>query len=191
MESPSLKLLGSNEFGINVSTLFWSLYLCPSSLQLQQLLNHWSWSNMGRTLVPWVSSYWHAPHQSGYVNVWCLRCVFPLKSCYGLRDCMITPCLYVRRAAYCKVHILISFWADMTLSSAPLFLAKLPVGLLGGLLLQKHCPEHVERRQCETQENYIVHHWFNIDRKFSIYLYILGLHFRRWARSERREQFVE
>ena len=32
----------------------------------------------------------------------------------------------------------------MALSSAPLFLAKLPVGFLSGLLLQKYCPEHVE-----------------------------------------------
>ena len=30
------------------------------------------------------------------------------------------------------------------LSSAPLFLAKLPVGFLSGVLLQRYCPEHVE-----------------------------------------------
>lgn len=33
---------------------------------------------------------------------------------------------------------------DMALSSAPLFLAKLPVGFLSGLLLQKFCPENIE-----------------------------------------------
>jgi len=32
----------------------------------------------------------------------------------------------------------------MALSSAPLFLAKLPVGFLSGLLLQRYCPEHLE-----------------------------------------------
>eukprot|EP00804_Cyclotella_cryptica_P010567 CCRYP_019857-RA/>CCRYP_019857-RA protein AED:0.02 eAED:0.02 QI:251/1/1/1/1/1/3/41/664 len=32
----------------------------------------------------------------------------------------------------------------MALSSAPLFLAKLPVGFMSGLLLQKFCPEHLE-----------------------------------------------
>lgn len=32
----------------------------------------------------------------------------------------------------------------MALSSAPLFLAKLPVGILSGVLLQKYCPESVE-----------------------------------------------
>ncbi|KAL7547047.1 hypothetical protein ACHAWF_010367 [Thalassiosira exigua] len=32
----------------------------------------------------------------------------------------------------------------MALSAAPLFLAKLPVGLLSGLLLQRYCPEHLE-----------------------------------------------
>lgn len=32
----------------------------------------------------------------------------------------------------------------MALSSAPLFLAKLPVGFLSGLLLQKFCPEHID-----------------------------------------------
>ena len=30
------------------------------------------------------------------------------------------------------------------LSSAPLFLAKLPVGFLSGLLLQRYCPENLE-----------------------------------------------
>jgi hypothetical protein len=33
----------------------------------------------------------------------------------------------------------------MALSSAPLFLAKLPVGFLSGYLLQKYCPEEGER----------------------------------------------
>lgn len=32
----------------------------------------------------------------------------------------------------------------MALSSAPLFLAKLPVGVLSGWLLQEYCPEHVD-----------------------------------------------
>ena len=32
----------------------------------------------------------------------------------------------------------------MALSSAPLFLAKLPVGILSGVLLQKFCPESLE-----------------------------------------------
>ena len=32
----------------------------------------------------------------------------------------------------------------MALSSAPLFLAKLPVGILSGVLLQKYCPETLE-----------------------------------------------
>ena len=32
----------------------------------------------------------------------------------------------------------------MALSSAPLFLAKLPVGFLSGFLLQKYCPETLE-----------------------------------------------
>ena len=32
----------------------------------------------------------------------------------------------------------------MALSSAPLFLAKLPVGVLSGILLQKYCPENLE-----------------------------------------------
>jgi len=32
----------------------------------------------------------------------------------------------------------------MALSSAPLFLAKLPVGLISGVLLQRYCPEHLE-----------------------------------------------
>mmetsp|Transcript_21625 Transcript_21625/g.39090 ORF Transcript_21625/g.39090 Transcript_21625/m.39090 type:complete len:586 (+) Transcript_21625:187-1944(+) len=32
----------------------------------------------------------------------------------------------------------------MALSSAPLFLAKLPVGFLSGLLLEEYCPEHLE-----------------------------------------------
>ncbi len=32
----------------------------------------------------------------------------------------------------------------MALSSAPLFLAKLPVGFLSGVLLQRYCPEYVE-----------------------------------------------
>lgn len=32
----------------------------------------------------------------------------------------------------------------MALSSAPLFLAKLPVGMISGVLLQKYCPEHLE-----------------------------------------------
>mmetsp|Transcript_20351 Transcript_20351/g.36742 ORF Transcript_20351/g.36742 Transcript_20351/m.36742 type:complete len:381 (+) Transcript_20351:83-1225(+) len=32
----------------------------------------------------------------------------------------------------------------MALSSAPLFLAKLPVGFLSGILLQRYCPEHLE-----------------------------------------------
>lgn len=32
----------------------------------------------------------------------------------------------------------------MALSSAPLFLAKLPVGFLSGLLLQRYCPEYLE-----------------------------------------------
>lgn len=32
----------------------------------------------------------------------------------------------------------------MALSSAPLFLAKLPVGFLSGFLLQKYCPEHLD-----------------------------------------------
>jgi len=32
----------------------------------------------------------------------------------------------------------------MALSSAPLFLAKLPVGILSGVLLQKFCPETLE-----------------------------------------------
>jgi len=32
----------------------------------------------------------------------------------------------------------------MALSSAPLFLAKLPVGMLGGYLLQKYCPDTLE-----------------------------------------------
>ena len=35
----------------------------------------------------------------------------------------------------------------MALSSAPLFLAKLPVGFLSGLLLQKYCPETLEDGQ--------------------------------------------
>ncbi|KAL9180893.1 hypothetical protein ACHAXT_009698 [Thalassiosira profunda] len=35
----------------------------------------------------------------------------------------------------------------MALSSAPLFLAKLPVGFLSGLLLQRYCPEHLEEGQ--------------------------------------------
>lgn len=34
----------------------------------------------------------------------------------------------------------------MALSSAPLFLAKLPVGFMSGYLLQKYCPEEGERR---------------------------------------------
>ena len=41
----------------------------------------------------------------------------------------------------------------MALSSAPLFLAKLPVGFLSGLLLQRYCPEHLEEgevRQSKT-----------------------------------------
>ena len=33
----------------------------------------------------------------------------------------------------------------MALSSAPLFLAKLPVGFLSGYLLEKYCPEEGER----------------------------------------------
>ena len=32
----------------------------------------------------------------------------------------------------------------LALSSAPLFLAKLPVGFLSGVLLQRYCPEHLE-----------------------------------------------
>ena len=32
----------------------------------------------------------------------------------------------------------------LALSSAPLFLAKLPVGFLSGVLLQRYCPEHIE-----------------------------------------------
>ena len=32
----------------------------------------------------------------------------------------------------------------MALSSAPLFLAKLPVGILSGVLLQKYCPETID-----------------------------------------------
>lgn len=39
---------------------------------------------------------------------------------------------------------MILFFVDMALSSAPLFLAKLPVGFLSGILLQKYCPEHLE-----------------------------------------------
>ena len=35
----------------------------------------------------------------------------------------------------------------MALSSAPLFLAKLPVGVLSGVLLQKYCPEHLEENE--------------------------------------------
>jgi len=35
----------------------------------------------------------------------------------------------------------------MALSSAPLFLAKLPVGILSGVLLQKYCPETLEEGQ--------------------------------------------
>lgn len=34
----------------------------------------------------------------------------------------------------------------MALSSAPLFLAKLPVGFLSGYLLERYCPEEGERR---------------------------------------------
>ena len=33
---------------------------------------------------------------------------------------------------------------SLALSSAPLFLAKLPVGFLSGLLLQRYCPENLE-----------------------------------------------
>ena len=33
---------------------------------------------------------------------------------------------------------------SLALSSAPLFLAKLPVGFLSGVLLQRYCPEHLE-----------------------------------------------
>merc|ERR1712194_560823 len=35
----------------------------------------------------------------------------------------------------------------MALSSAPLFLAKLPVGVLSGVLLERYCPETLEEGQ--------------------------------------------
>ena len=38
----------------------------------------------------------------------------------------------------------ISLLSSLALSSAPLFLAKLPVGFLSGVLLQRYCPEHLE-----------------------------------------------
>jgi len=38
----------------------------------------------------------------------------------------------------------ISLLSSLALSSAPLFLAKLPVGFLSGVLLQRYCPEHIE-----------------------------------------------
>ena len=35
------------------------------------------------------------------------------------------------------------------------------------------------RRRCETQQNNVVHYWFNIDCKSNMYHCVLGLHFRR------------
>jgi dipeptide/tripeptide permease len=41
----------------------------------------------------------------------------------------------------------------MALSSAPLFLAKLPVGLLSGVLLQKYCPETLDEENGEVRHS--------------------------------------
>jgi hypothetical protein len=41
----------------------------------------------------------------------------------------------------------------MALSSAPLFLAKLPVGLLSGVLLQKYCPETLNEENGEIRHS--------------------------------------
>ena len=41
----------------------------------------------------------------------------------------------------------------MALSSAPLFLAKLPVGILSGVLLQKYCPETLDDGEGEVQRH--------------------------------------
>jgi dipeptide/tripeptide permease len=41
----------------------------------------------------------------------------------------------------------------MALSSAPLFLAKLPVGLLSGVLLQKYCPETLNEEKGEIRHS--------------------------------------
>ena len=41
----------------------------------------------------------------------------------------------------------------MALSSAPLFLAKLPVGILSGVLLQKYCPETLDEGEGEVQRH--------------------------------------
>jgi MFS family permease len=51
----------------------------------------------------------------------------------------------------------------MALSSAPLFLAKLPVGILSGVLLQKYCPETLEEGEAgEVVQRHSRTMWFII-----------------------------
>jgi len=61
--------------------------------------------------------------------------------CLSIGEALWSPRLYDYTMSVCQEGREGTY---MALSSAPLFLAKLPVGFLSGLLLQKYCPEHVE-----------------------------------------------
>ena len=72
-------------------------------------------------------------------SVWATICFVTVLS---IGEAIWSPRLYDYTMSMCKEGREGTY---MALSSAPLFLAKLPVGFMSGFLLQKYCPEEGER----------------------------------------------